>query len=137
MDCGHTQRLSLHVSRADIVRQPRHVRKVPIRDLPNAAAALCKVDYRKSAIAISAGHAVERAARHSNVCQPMGVPATHHMGAGSGKSMQHAELIQLDRHLKKTAPFFANCAYLKLACAARKRYSASLAGSTINLRWME
>jgi hypothetical protein len=68
----------------------------------------------------------------------MGVPATNHMGVGSGKSMQNAELIQFDRHLKKTAPFFANCAYLKLACAARKRYSARMAGwNTMNLRWME
>src|SRR4051812_39868344 len=51
------------------------------------------------------------------ICPPMGVPATNHMGVGSGKSMQNAELVQLDRHLKKTAPLFANCAYLKLAGA--------------------
>jgi len=36
----------------------------------------------------------------------MGVPATNHKGVSSGKSMQNAELIQFDRHLKKTAPFF-------------------------------
>ena len=89
---------------------------------------LCKVDYRKSAIAVVAGHAVERTARHSKVCRPMGVPATNHMGAGSGRSVQNAELIQFDRHLKKTAPFFANGACLKLACAARKRYSARNGG---------
>jgi hypothetical protein len=42
--------------------------------------------------------------------------------------MQNAELIQFDRHLKKTAAIFANCACLKLACAAGKRYSAHNGG---------
>jgi hypothetical protein len=54
---------------------------------------LRKADYRKSAIAVIAGHAVQRAARHSKVRRPMGVSATNHTGVGSRKSMQNAELV--------------------------------------------
>ena len=39
---------------------------------------------------------------------------------------------------EKAAPFFANGACLKLACAARKRYSARNGGvEQDDLRWME
>jgi hypothetical protein len=55
------------------------------------------------------------------------------MGVGSGKSMHNAELIQLDRHLKKTAPLLANCAYLKLACVAGKHYSTGVAGFGVRI----
>jgi hypothetical protein len=66
----------------------------------------------------------------------VGVPA--HMGVGTGKSMQNAELIQLDRHLKKTAPFFANCACLKLGCAAgKKTLHREHGGGQMDLRWIE
>jgi hypothetical protein len=47
-----------------------------------------KADYRKPAIAVIAGQTVERAARHSKVCRPIGVTDTNCMGVGNGKSMQ-------------------------------------------------
>jgi hypothetical protein len=108
-DSGHKQTcrdvrpMSALPPKADSGRTSRHVRKVPIPDLPNATAHCAKRTIANLRSAVIAGRAVERTARH----------------------------------LKKAAPFFANCAYLKLGCAAGKHYIASTAGSTINFRWME
>jgi AraC family transcriptional regulator len=102
---------------------------VPIPDLPNATAHWAKRTIANPpVITVIAGHAVERAARHSNVCRPMGVLATHHMGAGSGKSMQHAELIQLDRHLKKTAPFFCELCLPQTSVCSEETLQRELGG---------
>jgi hypothetical protein len=53
-----------------------------------------KADYRKSAIAVIAGHAVERRASFKSP-SANGRFATNDMGVGSGKSLQMLNLSNL------------------------------------------
>jgi hypothetical protein len=77
-------------------------------------------------IAVIAGYAIELAARHSKICRLMAVPLQNTKCPGSGKSMQTLNLSNLIATCIKLL-HFANCAYLKLGCAARKHYIASMA----------
>ena len=75
---------------------------------------------------VIAGHAIERAARHLKSVGQWAFPLQIMKCPGSGMSMQAINLSNLIATCKKLL-HFAMCAYLKLGCAARKHYVASMA----------
>jgi hypothetical protein len=89
--------------KADIARCSWHVANVPIPDLPNATAHCAKRTIaHPPAIAVIAGHAIERAARLLRNCRLLDVPLQiMKMPPAAGRAFKSLNLSNLITILKK------------------------------------